>query len=74
MEADTSIMRAIVEDRGHTLVYSKSDLYEGDTATFYVSITGMCDSNYAKVKGCYFLKKNKYEYKILDTLIVNKCH
>ncbi|WP_155833095.1 hypothetical protein [Hymenobacter swuensis] len=74
IEADTSIIRTIVENRGYTLAYSKSDLHEGDTATFYVAITGMCDSSYAKVRGYYFLKNNKYKYAIQDTTIVNKCH
>ncbi len=67
-------MENLAENRGQELSYSKSDMNEGDTAYFYVKIIGVCDSNYIKVRGIYFLKKNKYEFIVRDTLIVNKCH
>lgn len=74
IKGDTTLMSPIGEIRGEEIKFSDGKLALGDSATFYVKITGECDSSYIRINGAYSQTSRGITYTIRDTVFSNQCH
>ncbi|GGG56803.1 hypothetical protein GCM10011378_36180 [Hymenobacter glacieicola] len=70
---DATLMSPIGEIKKKEIKFSDGKLTLGASATFFVKITGKCDSNYVRVNGTYSQTSSGISYTILDTVTSNQC-
>jgi hypothetical protein len=73
IKADAALVSYVGEIQGEEMKFSDSKLTLRDSASFFVSIKGACDSNYVRVTGKYKQTSNGITYVIRDTVFSHQC-